>query len=195
MVAEPTPIRPPTPGSLIPPTPQDVSDGWATDRNEYAPYKFYVHGTKDKVTLQVGLPPYHAEIIQQLVWGDKLPHYRTAQDFIRDAVMHRLMWLKIHEPQLLDEVGLASIERAHHAADMRRGRVEREEFDQIVADLEQNLDHDHKVEDYEGITTLVGEAEMKLRHLNTSEKARLEAVLERFRPLIEEQAEGGGGDG
>lgn len=64
--------------------------------SDYSPDKFYTHATDKKghcVSIRTAVPPNLSSEIDTLIASRKYPDYKTPQDFVRDAVFHRLQWL------------------------------------------------------------------------------------------------------
>lgn len=73
-----------------------VPDDWGTEGPEYSPDKFYcrssdTHGHYRHV--RVNVPPTMAGMLESMVESGGIPEYRTSQDVIRDAIVHRLEYL------------------------------------------------------------------------------------------------------
>lgn len=69
---------------------------WSTQRGEYSPANFYVAASDSKghdQFVRMRVPPNIAGEVASLVASRKLPVYKTASDFYRDAVIHRLRYL------------------------------------------------------------------------------------------------------
>ncbi len=66
---------------------------WKLSTGSYDPDKFYTEAS-DKSgrgdPLNARVPPQIAGTIAALVQSAKIPEYRTASDFVRDAIVHRL---------------------------------------------------------------------------------------------------------
>lgn len=73
---------------------------WQTDSttptNSYAPDRFYTGSTNKKgfgQVVRIQIPPTITNEISALIASRAIPEYRTAQDFYRDAMIHRLHWI------------------------------------------------------------------------------------------------------
>lgn len=65
--------------------------------SEYSQDSFYTHATDKKghcVQVRVALPPGVMDMLGELVASQTIPDYKTAQHVLRDALFHRLQWLK-----------------------------------------------------------------------------------------------------
>lgn len=70
---------------------------WELDYPEYSPDNFYTRATDGKghsELVHVKLPPHVASALAAIVQSRAVPEYRTTQDLIRDAVVHRLHYLR-----------------------------------------------------------------------------------------------------
>jgi hypothetical protein len=72
-------------------------DTWQTESEGYSPDKFYTRATDGKghsEVVHLKLPPEITSVMAQIVQSRAIPDYRTAQDIIRDAIVHRLQYLR-----------------------------------------------------------------------------------------------------
>lgn len=67
---------------------------WSTESG-YSVDEFYITSFDEagSTTTRVRLPVHTDAEIAALIQGGKIPHYRTKQDFYRDAITHRLQYL------------------------------------------------------------------------------------------------------
>jgi hypothetical protein len=75
--------------------------------DEYSTNSFYT-GSRDKhghaTTLRVNIPPSVMNDLQELIASRRVAAYKTAQDFARDALIHRMKYL-------IDELDVYSLEQ------------------------------------------------------------------------------------
>lgn len=101
-------VRPlhPVPNPTTPPTAD-----WSTSSHGYTPNEFYTSATDhrgDRSMVRISLPPSIATQIAELVQQGRIPEYRTLQDVVRDALVHRLHYVAelLKDPQLNRSVNL-----------------------------------------------------------------------------------------
>lgn len=95
----------------------------------YAVEKFYTDSRDNKghaSSVRVQLPPGFANQLAELIASKRIPEYRTISDVFRDAVVHRLTWLK-------DEFHVETLERP---INMYTIRCEMEALMQVREDSE-----------------------------------------------------------
>ncbi len=72
---------------------------WQLDSGlpDYDPDKIYT-ASKDQQghshTLRINIPDYLVARLAELVQSKAIPAYRTKEDFVRDAIVHRLAWIQ-----------------------------------------------------------------------------------------------------
>ncbi len=116
-----------------------MDESWEVDRaDDYSPDKFYIkatddHGHSELVHLKV--PPGVLSAIAQIVQSRAIPEYRTSQDLIRDAIIHRLHYLR--DSGLVDGVAgtLAGFEE--FAEDLFKLQEHMQSFEGIIRRTEQ----------------------------------------------------------
>lgn len=91
------------------------SNDWQVDTpDSYSPNKFYTRSTDSKghrEEIRLKLSPDLADALSIIVQSKAIPEYRTVQDIIRDAIVHRLHYL--HESGMVK--GIDSSLRRHLA--------------------------------------------------------------------------------
>lgn len=83
----------------------DAHESWDLETS-YSPEKYYTYSVDargHKETIRVPFPPSVYGRIGELIASKRVSQYRTPQDFIRDAVIHRLEYLN----DFLKDVGIA----------------------------------------------------------------------------------------
>ena len=71
-------------------------DAWSTDGPGYREDRIYTRSTDaagHQKHLRVNVPPSIAGQLASLAADGQIPAYRTSQDVVRDAIVHRLHWL------------------------------------------------------------------------------------------------------
>jgi|DewCreStandDraft_5_1066085.scaffolds.fasta_scaffold01803_14 hypothetical protein len=77
--------------------PRGGHDDWETETASYSPDKFYTKSTDGKghsETIYLKIHPTLARLMAEIIQSREIPEYRTAQDLIRDAVVHRIHYLR-----------------------------------------------------------------------------------------------------
>lgn len=70
---------------------------------EYSVEKFYTRSrdrSRNHASYRVNIPEELSGEIAAMIASGKIPEYKTAGDFIRDAVVHRLKWVSDNLPSL-----------------------------------------------------------------------------------------------
>lgn len=73
-----------------------VTDSSSQQSNTYDATKFYTVARDKKgftTTVRVSIPPSVMSQIASLIATQTIPEYRTSADVLRDALVHRLVWL------------------------------------------------------------------------------------------------------
>lgn len=115
-----------------------MDESWQTEPGDaYSPDRFYTRATDGKghaELLHLKLPPELASALAQIVQSRAIPEYRTVQDLIRDAIVHRLHYLR--ESGLVDGAAGTVVgfeEAANRIAEFHR-RMQK--FEEVIDGLE-----------------------------------------------------------
>lgn len=111
----------------VSPIRETADDGWGTQADDYSIAEFYCKATDGRGhsdNLRVRVKPEMAGEVAALVSSGRIPDYTTPQDFIRDAMVHRLRWLS----ENVDDRDLSA-----RLADKVRTLVMKERADQHLA--------------------------------------------------------------
>lgn len=106
---------------------------WATEGTEgYRKDRFYTRSTDTfghKDRMQVNLPPVVLGRVAALVSSGKIPAYRTAPDFVRDAIMHRLHDVEemLGEDEMSDSLRVQRVR-----ASLEQQRMDMKELDELA---------------------------------------------------------------
>lgn len=90
----------------------------------YDPSTFYIHSTDKRghsKTVRFSMPPDHLHRIQNFIADRRYP-YQTQQDFIRDAIVHRINSLAEND-ETLTEIADVFTRSQHHAALIARAEA------------------------------------------------------------------------
>lgn len=163
------------------------NNSWATDAaaNGYSREKFYTVSTNKKgftSSIRVNVPPDVLSSIGALVASKDIPDYRTLQDFLRDALVHRLHDVNdmiagdfLHNATKMF-LRMAEAERAaeHRAAinrliEMRRMLVKEEKsprrMREALTQLQEDIEMMDDSFDSDRLYEIYLEAERELRYL------------------------------
>lgn len=107
----------------------------------YSKSMFYTQASDKKghsAKITVKFPVNVAGELASAVQSGKIPDYKTAQDFVRDAVIHRLHDIQglIDDPDLERKITMWTI---HNEA--LRARQQREEYIDMMAAIEEHIAH------------------------------------------------------
>ena len=132
----------------------------------YNPNGFYTQASDGKGhsgKLTVKIPVNVAGEIANVYQSGKIPEIRNAQDFVRDAIIHRLHQLQpiLDDPDLERQIGMWTISN-----EALRARQQREEFAEMMTAIDEQIAHlsvtrqTDKLREY--LTELVDKAEIAI---------------------------------
>lgn len=164
---------------------------WEVDSPGYSPEKFYTRSTDARghtETMWLRLPPSLARVIAEVVQSRKIPQYRTAQDLVRDAIVHRLHYLKEKLPETGTTVtqfliGMEDV--LAHQRMMSDFEKKMEELSQTVQRLMLDSPNDGPALAKELVQNLYGEAAKIADHPYWRNKF-LRYFRERYKEFLEE---------
>lgn len=114
-------------------------DTWQTEpADDYSPDRFYTRATDKKghsETVHLKIPPELASAIAHIVQSRAIPEYRTSQDMIRDAIFHRLRYLR--ESGLLDSRMVTVVGFEEFAQDLFTFEERMEAFGETIRQAEE----------------------------------------------------------
>lgn len=140
-----------------------ADDGWGTQADDYDIAEFYTKATDGRGhsdNMRVRVKPEIAGEIAAVVSSGRIPDYTTPQDFIRDAIVHRLRWLSEHADdqalaaRLADKVRRAIVEEraAQHLAFI-------ESFEGMMLRVHEVCEASLKWDDHHGVASFLTHAE------------------------------------
>jgi hypothetical protein len=150
---------------------------WQTDSG-YSPHAFYITSTDEggRCTIRVNVPSHIAAEMAALIQSGKLPDYRTKEDIVRDALVHRLEFIQ----QL---IGDARLERAlvaeRRQADIDRRQRGMDRADRYVSSLEAQLRAAHANGDMATVREIIEEHDPA--HLDEPYRRRALTALDLFK--------------
>jgi hypothetical protein len=154
-----------------------AAKSWGTEQGDYSPARFYVTSGEGGGQMRVRFGESIQGEIAALVQSGKLPDYRTAQDFVRDAVFHRLMFLRgLVDSGTLDKNLTAYAAQAKLDTLKRRGVDEK----RYVETAREGLEEAAKVKDEAAMEEWVEAVEERLtadREMSPVAKAELARLI------------------
>lgn len=146
----------------------------------YRPDRFYTkstdqrgHGEKIQVRVPQGIDSQvHAAVRD-------IPEYRSLQDFVRDALVHRLEWVQ-KQYQLGEEAErILALERFE--ADNKAYRDDMERMDQASTELEESLVIAVERKDWSTFTQVLGQGDELMEWLRDPYRTKCAEVLQTYR--------------
>ncbi len=135
----------------------DPNDPWAMAQAGYSPDKFYVRATDGKghsENVQTKISPSLLGELSAIIAAKEIPEYRTVQDFIRDAVLHRAKYVA----ELLKRGTLAQkVDAEMVLSSIEGSRKMRREQEAIVSTGRDELADLIRVSNYGAYSSLVEE--------------------------------------
>lgn len=163
----------------------DTTDPWETvDANTYSPDQVYtrsVDGRGHSVNTQTKMSPEIAGEIAALVASGVVPEYRTAQDFHRDAAIHRLKYWA-------DREGAGGLER-RLTIEMIRSKTEQAltemtELQEMVDAKTRAIDAATKLEDWDHLARIIDAAEDEAEVIREPYRGKLMKVVEKAKSAL-----------
>lgn len=164
--------------------PDGTLRGWGTEAVGYRIDDFYIGSTDGRghnQNVQVPVPTNVMGHMASMIQMRTFPAYRSMQDFIRDAIVHRLHQLAAMTDRetatTLNEVVSMEVMASHvekHARDMDTMRS-------MVSRADQNLSLAAKEEDWITLRKMLDVYEGGIEDLNEPWRGRLEEILETYR--------------
>lgn len=158
---------------------------WATSTSGYDPRKFYVAASDKKghsAKYQVPVPTTVAGEISKLVQSGFVEEYGSAQDFIRDAIIHRLQFISelVADGELQRRITLSMLH-----ANALLVKQQREQFKDLMRQVGENCNYyltAGRVEELrEYVSELLDQAEVVPEAHRSEYIGELEGFLKRSR--------------
>jgi hypothetical protein len=114
----------------------------AINELEYSQWKFYTAATDShhhSTHITIGLPPHVVAQIGQIVQSKRIPAFKIDQDFIRDAISHRLKFVSDHFGELLSEEEKRAFNRSLAVAEIERNASMARELSAAIEKLSTNM--------------------------------------------------------
>ncbi len=177
-------------------------DGWGVS-DDYDIAEFYPKATDGRGhsdNLRVRVKPDLAGEVAALVATGNIPEYTTSQDFIRDAMVHRLRWLAEHA----DDPALS----ARLADAVRRTVIEEttSRYITLIDSFEEFLERAHSVcdralrwNDHEGLAGFLADVREYAENTRDPYSSRLREVIKHYESqlkiehLVDVPLDGGAG--
>jgi hypothetical protein len=158
----------------------DWSD--AIGSSDYDPSTIYTASTKDGVgeKLVTRVPPSILGEIAAIIQSRLVPEYRTAQDLVRDALIHRLIYLTEHYEVSTSLRRMLVSEQMR--ADATRAGMIREEYQKVVELFAGEFEELRKAGDFEGMSALKEEGWKGSINMIQPYREQLEKILLGYGP-------------
>lgn len=172
--------RPPSPSSHTGPDPWDLDDGTG-----YDPSKFYTKASTTKgdkgENWQVMVPSSVASQLTAMIQGGKIKHYATRQDFIRDAIYHRLHDIAemLNDTQLARKLGIL-----YRTSEMLSIREDVQAADDFIDTVRESCRELEDRKEWELLVETLNLAEEHIEVVPTARKAALGEVIDKYRGLL-----------
>ena len=150
---------------------------WTLDY--YDPFEIHARGSDERghyYRPRPRFPDHWAGLIEEVVSSPEVPEYRTASDFIRDAVWHRLEFWRQNSRDLSPKLE-AALRREHAIVKMNRVQSAIGEFERFVTQLDEIAATLERNGDWRGLNNTLNELEDDARE--AFQEPYLERILER----------------
>jgi len=165
-------------------------DAFDFDDTTYSLEDFYtksVDSRGHREMTRVAFPPNVLSTLSTIVQSGKIPAYRTVQDVIRDAVLHRIWWLERYA--LKESYGIidyTSLKMVKLQQAVENSLKEGERMEAIVSTAEKALEHHRLIKDKEEMIRLLNELRNQLDNIREPFRGRLKSIIERFEYIEKE---------
>lgn len=165
---------------------ENVVNLWGGEEPEkiYSPDKFYTRATNQKGfkdNIRLSLPPEMLGQIQAWVQGKEIPAYKTQQDFVRDAIFHRLKFLAGWKGTPAQQ---KAIERSLYRERLAHLHEEMETNDEIVAGLRESINQARFSNNKKLIKDLCEAAETDLHTIPDPWREKIAATIQEARSWL-----------
>lgn len=155
---------------------------------EYDPEKFYTR-SKDKQghssTIRVNIPDYLMANLAELVQSKAIPAYRTREDFVRDAIVHRFAWVTEQLQQTTLAARFAAERQRLAMIDEASRRIaELEEHEEMLAALESVCDRYYRQLSWQALLDYLQLQESVAESLSADHREAFEKVCVRYWGLL-----------
>jgi len=165
----------------------DEFDAFDFEDSSYSLDDFYTRSVDSrghKELTRLVLPPNVLSALTVIVQSGKVPAYRTVQDIIRDAIMHRLWWLEKYvlkgDYGIIDYKSLAVMKLQRFIDESLK---EGQRMEAICSNAEKTLEYHRSMGDIEELLRALSEMRDQLDNLREPYKSRLRGIIERFEYL------------
>lgn len=162
-------------------------DGWGVT-DDYDVAEFYTRATDGRGhsdNLRVRVKPEVSGEIGALVSSGRIPEYTTPQDFIRDAIVHRLRWLSEHADDPLLAAKLAeTVRRTVIEETTSRYIAMIDSFEEFLTRTREVCERALKWEDHHGVARYLADVEEYAENSREPYAGRLRAVISHYRSQL-----------
>jgi hypothetical protein len=165
-------------------------DAFDFDDTTYSLEDFYtksVDSRGHREMTRVAFPPNVLSTLSTIVQSGKIPAYRTVQDVIRDAVLHRIWWLEKYA--LKESYGIidyASLKMMKLQQFIENSLKEGQRMEAIVTNAEKALEYHKSLRDKEEMIKVLSELRNQIDNVREPFKDRLKNIIERYEYLEKE---------
>jgi len=169
----------------------DEFDAFDFDDTTYSLEDFYtksVDSRGHREMTRVAFPPNVLSTLSTIVQSGKIPAYRTVQDVIRDAVLHRIWWLEKYA--LKESYGIidyASLKMMRLQQFIENSLKEGQRMEAIVINAEKALEYYRSLRDKEEVARILSELRNQIDNVREPFKDRLKNIIERFEYIEKEK--------
>jgi len=167
-------------------------DAFDFDDTTYNLEDFYtksVDARGHKEVTRVAFPPNVLSTLSTIVQSGKIPAYRTVQDIIRDAVLHRIWWLEKYA--LKENYGIVdykSLKMVKLQQFIENSLKEGQRMEAIITNAEKTLEYHKGLRDKGEMIRVLNELRDQIENVREPFKERLKNIIERFEYIEKEDS-------
>lgn len=157
-------------------------DPFKPDTDNYAEGNFYVKSTdgkghKDKI--QVSVPPGLFALAMEITHKSELPDYKTVQDFVRDAMMHRAHFLMTQYAP--DDAARQRIRLEMYQATIEAMDRELDNYKNAIQRTEAALDRARLTRDTRLLNMTLNSIEIEVSEWRDPYRSRMMSIINSYR--------------
>lgn len=175
------------PTNVTPIRPFAQPDGWSTESSDYSPDRFYVVSAENsgqRVSRNIWLPATTDAQIVRLIQEGKIRDYRSRDDIIRDALVHRLFYVnQLLKDGVLGSAMTGQMRQAKIDAVMRNNEQDERYVESSITGLQKASGNPSQLRVL--IETLEGD--IGDPSLSNADRVRLEAEVDHYRGTLRDE--------